>query len=163
MTIRPTLPLRQGKSATPCQNARPRGQPVPDSVLCAGPTGTVTVAVRGAPQGAVPQGGLLFEGHHIAWFGYKAIAAFERWTVPPTIVILAVMSAVAWFGMDINWSYAGPAGNVLEGSERIAAMSAVMTAIGIGWGNYLRLTMTLAELGAASAEWEAEIRAYPVR
>ena len=70
----------------------------------------------------------------IAWFGYKAIAAFEKWTVPPTIIILAVMSAVAWFGMKINWSYAGPAGNILEGSDRIAAMSAVMTAIGIGWG-----------------------------
>ncbi|MEE9096360.1 purine-cytosine permease family protein [Pseudarthrobacter phenanthrenivorans] len=70
----------------------------------------------------------------IAWFGYKAIAAFEKWTVPPTILILAVMSAVAWFGMDINWGYAGPAGAILEGSERIAAMSAVMTAIGIGWG-----------------------------
>jgi len=70
----------------------------------------------------------------IAWFGYKAIAAFEKWTVPPTIIILAVMSAVAWFGMKINWTYAGPAGNILEGSERIAAMSAVMTAIGIGWG-----------------------------
>jgi toxin CptA len=70
----------------------------------------------------------------IAWFGYKAIAAFEKWTVPPTILILTVMSAVAWFGMKINWTYAGPAGHVLEGSERIAAMSAVMTAIGIGWG-----------------------------
>ena len=70
----------------------------------------------------------------IAWFGYKAIAAFENWTVPPTIIILAVMSAVAWFGMKINWSYAGPAGNILEGADRIAAMSAVMTAIGIGWG-----------------------------
>jgi toxin CptA len=70
----------------------------------------------------------------IAWFGYKAIAAFEKWTVPPTILILAVMSAVAWFGMDIDWGYAGPAGAILEGSERIAAMSAVMTAIGIGWG-----------------------------
>ncbi|VXB85278.1 Cytosine/purine/uracil/thiamine/allantoin permease family protein [Arthrobacter sp. 9V] len=70
----------------------------------------------------------------IAWFGYKAIAAFEKWTVPPTIIILAVMSCVAWFGMKIDWGYAGPAGNILEGSERIAAMSAVMTAIGIGWG-----------------------------
>ena len=70
----------------------------------------------------------------IAWFGYKAIAAFEKWTVPPTIIILAVMSAVAWFGMKIDWGYAGPAGQILEGSERIAAMSAVMTAIGIGWG-----------------------------
>lgn len=70
----------------------------------------------------------------IAFFGYKAIAAFERWTVPPTILVLVAMSAVAWFGMDIDWSYAGPAGAVLTGAERIAAMSAVMTAIGIGWG-----------------------------
>ena len=70
----------------------------------------------------------------IAFFGYKAIAAFERWTVPPTILVLIAMSAVAWFGMDIDWSYAGPAGEILTGTERIAAMSAVMTAIGIGWG-----------------------------
>lgn len=70
----------------------------------------------------------------IAYFGYKAIAAFERWTVPPTIVVLVAMSAVAWFGMDIDWSYAGPAGEILTGTERFAAMSAVMTAIGIGWG-----------------------------
>jgi toxin CptA len=70
----------------------------------------------------------------IAFFGYKAIAAFERWTVPPTIVVLIAMSAVAWFGMDIDWGYAGPPGEILQGTERIAAMSAVMTAIGIGWG-----------------------------
>ncbi|MBP2216942.1 cytosine permease [Arthrobacter sp. CAN_C5] len=70
----------------------------------------------------------------IAYFGYKAIAAFERWTVPPTILVLIAMSAVAWFGMDIDWGYQGPAGAVLTGMERITAMSAVMTAIGIGWG-----------------------------
>lgn len=70
----------------------------------------------------------------IAWFGYKAIAAFERWTVPPTIIVLIAMSAVAWFGMDIDWSYAGPAGEVLSGGARITAMSTVMTVIGIGWG-----------------------------
>ena len=29
--------------------------------------------------------------------------------------------------------------------------------------NYVRLTMTFAELGTATAEWEAEIRGYPVR
>jgi hypothetical protein len=29
--------------------------------------------------------------------------------------------------------------------------------------NYLRLTMTLAELGDAIAEWEAELQAFPVR
>jgi toxin CptA len=70
----------------------------------------------------------------ISFFGYKAIAAFEKWTVPPTIVVLTTMSAVAWFGLDIDWSYAGPPGAILTGAERIAAMSAVMTAIGIGWG-----------------------------
>ncbi|RAN70747.1 cytosine permease [Bacillus sp. SRB_336] len=70
----------------------------------------------------------------IAWFGYKAIAAFERWTVPPTLVVLIAMSAVAWFGMHIDWSYAGPAGHILHGGPRIAAMTGVMTVIGIGWG-----------------------------
>ena len=70
----------------------------------------------------------------VAWFGYRTIAAFERWTVPPTLAVLILMSVVAWFFLHIDWSYAGPAGQVLTGGERIAAMSAVMTVIGIGWG-----------------------------
>lgn len=70
----------------------------------------------------------------ISWLGYRAISAFERWTVPPTIVVLVLMSVVAWFFLDIDWSYAGPENAVLAGSERIAAMTAIMTAIGIGWG-----------------------------
>lgn len=70
----------------------------------------------------------------IAWFGYRTIAAFERWTVPPTLAVLILMSIVAWFHLDIDWSYAGAAGQVLQGGERVAAMSAVMTVIGIGWG-----------------------------
>ena len=70
----------------------------------------------------------------ISWLGYRAIAAFERWTVPPTVVVLVLMSVVAWFFLDIDWSYAGPPGAVLSGGERLAAMTAIMTAIGIGWG-----------------------------
>jgi NCS1 nucleoside transporter family len=70
----------------------------------------------------------------VAWFGYRTIAAFERWTVPPTLAVLILMSAVAWLHLHIDWSYAGPAGQVLQGTERIAAMSTVMTVIGIGWG-----------------------------
>ncbi|NJC71319.1 cytosine permease [Planosporangium thailandense] len=70
----------------------------------------------------------------ISWFGYRSIAAFERWTVPPTIVVLIGMSVVAWFHLHLNWSYAGPPGHVLHGSARFAAISAVMTVIGIGWG-----------------------------
>ncbi|MDL5155631.1 purine-cytosine permease family protein [Actinomycetospora termitidis] len=70
----------------------------------------------------------------ISWLGYRAIAAFERWTVPPTIVVLVAMSVAAWFFIGVDWNYAGPAGAVLVGGERIAAMTGVMTAIGIGWG-----------------------------
>lgn len=68
----------------------------------------------------------------IAWFGYRVIAAFERWTVPPTVAILLAMTAVAWFGLDVDWSYAGDA--ALTPSQHVAAISGVMTAIGIGWG-----------------------------
>lgn len=70
----------------------------------------------------------------ISWIGYRAIAGFERWTVPPTIVVLVAMSVVAWTQLDIDWSYAGPPGAVLTGMDRVAAMTGVMTAIGIGWG-----------------------------
>lgn len=70
----------------------------------------------------------------ISWLGYRAIAAFERWTVPPTLLVLISMSLVAWFGMHLDWSYAGPPGAVLQGSARLAALSSIMTAIGIGWG-----------------------------
>jgi NCS1 family nucleobase:cation symporter-1 len=70
----------------------------------------------------------------ISWAGYRTIAAFERWTVPPTIVVLVAMSVVAWFFLHIDWGYAGKAGQILTGSDRIVVMSGVMTAIGIGWG-----------------------------
>ncbi|MER5389318.1 cytosine permease [Saccharopolyspora sp. NPDC002686] len=70
----------------------------------------------------------------ISWIGYRAIAAFEKWTVPPTIVVLVGMSLVAWTKLDIDWSYAGPPGELLHGWDRFAAMTGVMTAIGIGWG-----------------------------
>ncbi|MCU1405596.1 MAG: putative cytosine/purine/uracil/thiamine/allantoin permease family protein, partial [Glaciihabitans sp.] len=55
-------------------------------------------------------------------------------TVPPTLVVLALMSIFAWFFIDIDWGYAGPVGASLTGQERLVAMSIVMTAIGIGWG-----------------------------
>lgn len=68
----------------------------------------------------------------IAWFGYRVITAFERWTVPPTIAVLVAMTGVAWIGLDVDWGYAGDP--TLTTGQHIAALSAVMTAIGIGWG-----------------------------
>lgn len=67
----------------------------------------------------------------IAAYGFRAIASFEKWTVPVTLVVLAVMTVVAWTQIDIDWGYAGAG---LQGRERLSAMSTVMTAIGIGWG-----------------------------
>lgn len=70
----------------------------------------------------------------ICYRGYHAIAKFERWTMPPTVLVLVVMSVVAWTQFDIDWGYQGPVDQVLTGMPRIAAMSGIMTAIGIGWG-----------------------------
>jgi purine-cytosine permease-like protein len=96
----------------------------------------------------------------IAWFGYRVIAAFERWTVPPTVAILVAMTAVAWFGLDVDWGYAVDA--TLTTGAHIAALSAVMTAIGIGWGitwfgyagdysRFVSTTVAASNLFAASA------------
>jgi NCS1 family nucleobase:cation symporter-1 len=67
----------------------------------------------------------------IAAYGFRAIATFERWTVPVTLVVLAAMTIVAWTQIDVDWGYAGSG---LAGADRLSAMSTVMTAIGIGWG-----------------------------
>ncbi len=67
----------------------------------------------------------------IAAYGFRAIAAFEKYTVPVTLLVLAVMTIVAWSKVDVDWGYAGAG---LAGTERLSAMSTIMTAIGIGWG-----------------------------
>lgn len=40
----------------------------------------------------------------ICYRGYKAIARFERITMPPTIIVLIAMSILAWTQLDIDWS-----------------------------------------------------------
>ncbi|MCM3897905.1 purine-cytosine permease family protein [Gordonia sputi] len=68
----------------------------------------------------------------IAWFGYRVISAFERWTVPPTVLILLAMTIVAWTSLDVDWGHGtDPA---LSAGQHWSAITAVMTAIGIGWG-----------------------------
>ncbi|WP_067831096.1 purine-cytosine permease family protein [Actinomadura kijaniata] len=67
----------------------------------------------------------------IAASGFHAIATFEKWTVPVTLVVLAAMTAVAWTRTGVRWDFAGRG---LTGIDRLSAMSTVMTAIGVGWG-----------------------------
>ena len=66
----------------------------------------------------------------LATLGFNAIRTFEKWTVPPTLLVLAGMSIVAWTTGHIDWGFAGHA----HGVARWTAISQVMTAIGIGWG-----------------------------
>jgi len=67
----------------------------------------------------------------LAAVGFRAIARFERWTVPVTLVVLAAMTIVAWTGTDVKWGYQGDG---LQGVALWSALSTLMTAIGIGWG-----------------------------
>lgn len=67
----------------------------------------------------------------LAAIGFRAIARFERWTVPVTIVVLLVMTIVAWTKTDVQWGYAGDS---LHGKALWSSLSGLMTAIGIGWG-----------------------------
>lgn len=68
----------------------------------------------------------------ISLFGYKAISTFEKWTVPPTVAILVIMTIAAWGFMGVDWNFSG---NIARGTtDHFAALSSIMTAIGIGWG-----------------------------
>jgi nucleobase:cation symporter-1, NCS1 family len=67
----------------------------------------------------------------LAVTGFRAIATFERYTVPITFAVLFVMTIVAWSKNSVDWSYAGAH---LHGTALLSAESTIMTAIGIGWG-----------------------------
>jgi toxin CptA len=67
----------------------------------------------------------------LAAIGFRAIARFERWTVPITIVVLIAMTIVAWTKTDVDWGYAG---GDLHGQALWSSLTTLMTAIGIGWG-----------------------------
>jgi nucleobase:cation symporter-1, NCS1 family len=67
----------------------------------------------------------------LAAIGFRAIARFERWTVPVTIVVLLAMTIVAWTKTDVQWGYGG---GDLHGKALWSSLTTLMTAIGIGWG-----------------------------
>src|SRR3954462_1330272 len=67
----------------------------------------------------------------LAAIGFRAIARFERWSVPVTLVVLLAMTAVAWTHTGGHWDYRGGG---LPGGALWSALSTIMTAIGVGWG-----------------------------
>jgi NCS1 nucleoside transporter family len=67
----------------------------------------------------------------IGIYGFYAIRTFEKYTVPVTVAIMVLMSALAWSRPGVvNWSLTSP----LPPGAHLAMLSLLMSAIGVGWG-----------------------------
>jgi NCS1 nucleoside transporter family len=67
----------------------------------------------------------------IGVYGFYAIRTFEKYTVPVTVAIMALMSVLAWTRPGVvNWGHT----STLAPGAHLAMLSLLMTAIGVGWG-----------------------------
>src|SRR5690349_11843136 len=67
----------------------------------------------------------------IGVYGFYAIRTFEKYTVPPTIAIMVLMSVLAWTRPGVvNWGLT----TSLPPGAHLAMLTLLMTAIGVGWG-----------------------------
>ena len=67
----------------------------------------------------------------IGVYGFYAIRTFEKYTVPPTIAIMVLMSILAWTQPGVvNWNLT----TSLPPGAHLAMLTLLMTAIGVGWG-----------------------------
>jgi NCS1 nucleoside transporter family len=67
----------------------------------------------------------------IGVYGFYAIRTFEKYTVPVTVAIMALMSILAWSQPGVvNWGLT----STLAPGEHLAMLTLLMTAIGVGWG-----------------------------
>ncbi len=67
----------------------------------------------------------------IGVYGFYAIRTFEKYTVPVTVVIMVLMSILAWTQPGVvNWGLASS----LPPGAHLAMITLLMTAIGVGWG-----------------------------
>jgi NCS1 nucleoside transporter family len=67
----------------------------------------------------------------IGIYGFYAIRTFEKYTVPPTVAIMVLMSVLAWSQPGVvNWHLA----STLPPAAHLAMLTLLMSAIGVGWG-----------------------------
>jgi len=67
----------------------------------------------------------------IGIYGFYAIRTFEKYTVPPTVAIMVLMSILAWTQPGVvNWHLA----STLPPGAHLAMLTLLMSAIGVGWG-----------------------------
>lgn len=67
----------------------------------------------------------------LALYGFYAIRSFEKYTVPATVLVMAVMTVMAMATTDVNWNLTG---SPMDGGDKVTAVTQLLTAIGIGWG-----------------------------
>jgi NCS1 nucleoside transporter family len=66
----------------------------------------------------------------IGVYGFYLIRSFEKYTVPVTFAIMALMSILAWTRHGVvNWGLTSQ----LHGAAHFSAVSGLVTAIGVGW------------------------------
>src|SRR5262249_56010933 len=67
----------------------------------------------------------------IGVYGFYAIRTFEKYPVPVTVGIMALMSGRAWSQPGVvNWGLT----STLAPGAHLAMLTLLMTAIGVGWG-----------------------------
>lgn len=67
----------------------------------------------------------------IGVYGFYAIAAFEKYTVPVTLLLMVAMSVAAWTQPGVvNWNLESS----LPPAAHFTMLTLLMTAIGVGWG-----------------------------
>jgi nucleobase:cation symporter-1, NCS1 family len=67
----------------------------------------------------------------IGVYGFYAIRTFEKYTVPPTIAVMVLMSVLAWTQPGVvNWGLTSS----LPPGAHLAMLTLLISAIGIGWG-----------------------------
>jgi NCS1 nucleoside transporter family len=67
----------------------------------------------------------------IGFYGFYAISTFEKYTVPVTVAIMALMSVLAWTRPGVvNWGLTSP----LPPGAHLAMLTLLVTVVGVGWG-----------------------------
>ncbi|MET7336384.1 cytosine permease [Nonomuraea sp. NPDC005650] len=66
----------------------------------------------------------------LALYGFYAIRTFEKYTVPATVLLMAVMTVLAVSQTDADWTTA----TAVTPGSKFTAVTQLLTAIGIGWG-----------------------------
>ncbi|MFB9690470.1 cytosine permease [Amycolatopsis plumensis] len=66
----------------------------------------------------------------LALYGFYAIRTFEKYTVPVTVLVMVVMTALALSRAKVDWT-SSTAASV---PDKVTAVTQLLTAIGVGWG-----------------------------